>query len=56
MRKFFTMRLVKHWNRLHREVVAAPSLQAFTVKLDMALSNLIYLKLFLAWELEVDDL
>lgn len=52
------MRLVNHWNRLHREVVAAPSLGTFTVKLDTALSNLIYfqLSLFMAWVLELDDL
>ncbi|KFQ62889.1 hypothetical protein N334_13233, partial [Pelecanus crispus] len=38
---FFTMRVVKHWNRLPREVVDAPSLEAFKVRLDRALSNLI---------------
>ncbi|KFQ61821.1 hypothetical protein N334_02782, partial [Pelecanus crispus] len=40
-KKFFTMRMVKHWNRLPREVVEAPSLQTFKVRLDRALSNLI---------------
>ncbi|KAK4821798.1 hypothetical protein QYF61_003827 [Mycteria americana] len=40
-KKFFTMRVVKHWNRLPREVVDAPSLAAFKVRLDRALSNLI---------------
>ncbi|KFP13068.1 hypothetical protein Z169_01617, partial [Egretta garzetta] len=38
---FFTMRVVKHWNRLPREVVKAPSLEAFKARLDGALSNLI---------------
>ncbi|KAK4817521.1 hypothetical protein QYF61_019107 [Mycteria americana] len=42
MRKtFFTMRVVKHWNRLPREVVDAPSLETFKVRLDGALTNLI---------------
>ncbi|GAB0177141.1 hypothetical protein GRJ2_000179300 [Grus japonensis] len=40
-KKFFTMKVVKHWNRLPREVVAAPSLETFKVRLDGALSNLI---------------
>ncbi|KFQ60638.1 hypothetical protein N334_14318, partial [Pelecanus crispus] len=40
-KKFFTMRVVKHWNRLPREVVEAPSLATFQVRLDGALSNLI---------------
>jgi len=40
-KKFFTARVVKHWNRLHREVVEAPSVETFRVKLDRALSNLI---------------
>jgi len=33
--------VVKHWNRLPREVVDAPFLETFKVKLDRALSNLI---------------
>ncbi|KFQ98213.1 hypothetical protein Y956_04171, partial [Nipponia nippon] len=40
-KKFFTMRVVKHWNRLPREVVGAPSLETFKARLDGALSNLI---------------
>ena len=38
---FFTKRVVKHWNRLPTEVVDAPSLETFRVRLDGALSNLI---------------
>ena len=38
---FFTMRVVKPWNRLPREVVEAPSLETFKTRLDRALRNLI---------------
>ncbi|KAK4824902.1 hypothetical protein QYF61_021417 [Mycteria americana] len=38
---FFMMKVVKHWNRLPREVVDAPFLETFKVRLDGALSNLI---------------
>ncbi|KFW03375.1 hypothetical protein N327_12301, partial [Fulmarus glacialis] len=40
-KRFFTMRVVKHWNRLPGEAVDAPSLETFKVRLDGALSNLI---------------
>ncbi|KAK4826831.1 hypothetical protein QYF61_011639 [Mycteria americana] len=39
--KCFTMRVVRHWPRLPREVVDAPSLETSKVRLDGALSNLI---------------
>jgi len=38
-KKFFTMKVVKHWDRLPREVVDASSLETFKVRLDGALSN-----------------
>ncbi|KGL87871.1 hypothetical protein N301_04819, partial [Charadrius vociferus] len=41
IRKFFTSRLVRHWNRLPREVVKAPSLEVFKARLDVALGNLV---------------
>ncbi|KFV15593.1 hypothetical protein N340_05380, partial [Tauraco erythrolophus] len=40
-RKFFTMRVVKHWNRLPREVVDVQPLETFKVRLVGPLSNLI---------------
>ncbi|KFW71408.1 hypothetical protein AS28_07329, partial [Pygoscelis adeliae] len=39
-KKFFTMRAVRHWNRLPREAVDAPSLEVFKARLNGALSNL----------------
>ena len=40
-KKFFAVRVVKHWNGFPREVVDAPSLEIFKARLDGALSNLI---------------
>ncbi|KFP15769.1 hypothetical protein Z169_16257, partial [Egretta garzetta] len=40
-KKFLTGRVVRHWNRLPREAVDAPSLQAFKARLDEALGSLI---------------
>ena len=40
-KKFFTIRVVKHWNRLPREVVEAPSLETFKARFDGTLSSLI---------------
>ncbi|KFQ31375.1 hypothetical protein N332_14069, partial [Mesitornis unicolor] len=40
-RKFFTERVVRHWHRLPREAVDAPSLEGFKARLDRALGNLV---------------
>ena len=40
-KKFFAVRVVRHWTRLPREVVDAPSLKVFKARLNGALSNLI---------------
>ena len=34
--------MVKHWNRLPKEVVFAPSLEAFQARLDVALDSLVW--------------
>jgi len=41
------MQVVKHWHRVPRDVVDAPSLEKFKARLDGALSNLIWLKISL---------
>jgi len=46
-KKFFTLRVVKHWHRLPREVGDVPSLETLKARLDGALSNLIWLKMSL---------
>ena len=38
---FFTMRVVRCWNRLPREVVVALPLTVFKARLDGALGNLV---------------
>jgi len=38
--KFFTVKMVRHWNKLPREVMDAPTLEAFKARLDGALSSL----------------
>ena len=40
-KKLFTVGVVRHWNRLPREVVDAPSLEAFKARLDGTLSHLV---------------
>lgn len=36
------MRVVRYWDRMLREVVDAPILEAFKARLNKALSNLVY--------------
>jgi len=40
-KKFFTLRVVRHRNRLHREAVDALSLEVLKARLDGAVSNLV---------------
>ncbi|KFR06825.1 hypothetical protein Y956_10119, partial [Nipponia nippon] len=40
-KKFFTVRVVRHWKRLPREVVDTPSLKVLKARLDGALNNLV---------------
>ena len=56
-RKCFTQRVVKHWNRLPKEVVDAPLLEAFKARLDVALGSLVWwlATLHIAEGLKLDD-
>ncbi|GAB0194536.1 hypothetical protein GRJ2_001918900 [Grus japonensis] len=39
--KFFTVRVMRYWNRLPKEVVDVPSLEVFKARLDEALGNVV---------------
>ena len=40
-KNFFTARVVRHWNRLPREVVETPSLEMFRKRVDVALQDMV---------------
>ena len=40
-KRAFTVKVVRHRNRMPRDVVDAPSLETFKARLDQALGNLI---------------
>ena len=40
-KRFFTERVVTHWNMLPRKIVTAPSLSEFKKRLDCALSHMV---------------
>ncbi|KFP34248.1 hypothetical protein N325_11219, partial [Colius striatus] len=39
-KKFFTERVIKHWNRLPSEAVESPALEVFEIHIDVALGDM----------------
>ena len=56
-KKFFTQRVVTHWNRLPKDIVDVASLEAFKARLDVALGSLIWwlATLHIAGGVKLDD-
>lgn len=52
-KNFFMMRAVKHWKRLLREVMQSPSLAVFKIRLNKALSSLVWSHSWCCFEQEV---
>ena len=56
-KKLFTQRVVTHWNRLPKEAVDFPSVEAFKARLGVALGSLVWwlATLHIAGRLKLDD-
>ena len=56
-RNFFSQRVAMHWNRLLKEVVDAPSLEALKARLGVALGSLVWwlVTVHIAGGLKLDD-
>ena len=41
-KNFFSKRLMRHWNRLPREVLESPSLEMLKKQVDVVLNDMVY--------------